>query len=282
MLLQAPYDMYSNEANKNFDAINGETGLPAKFMLPQEMIASTRHGHNEFTFERLNYDEKKEKLQKRTPECIIWLEEGKDKKDNEKWRMTKKAASDIGVPIVVINRERFLISETEKLQEKLENFLNFKESNEKKINLSQSLTEIITKFQNNYTGNSFSEETLKEKYFTPEQREDILNKIEAKINTFKIENPKEYYESIKAMKKIAVTEIKKYTEAKDKDVYDWKNIMAKYEEKIDEYEKAMKNANLNKSYKEKEINLSNFNQVSTSIKLENKDKEKSEVEINAN
>ena len=57
--------------------------------------------------------------------------------------------------------------------------------------------------------------------------------------------------------------------------------MIKYEEKIEEYEKAIKKANLNRTYKEKEINLSKFKQVSSSIKLENRNEERSGVEMSA-
>ena len=62
----------------------------------------------------------------------------------------------------------------------------------------------------------------------------------------------------------------------------WTEIMSKYERKIEEYENALKIANLYKSYKEKEITLEEFNKITASMKNEQKSREKSEVEIDGN
>lgn len=279
MLLQAPYDIGSNEANTSFDVVNERTGLPAKFLKPQQMIDSTRHGHNEFVFERLAYNRKTDKLEKRKPNCIIWIEEGEEKSNNERWKMTKKAAAQIGVPIVIINRERFLAKEEQKIAEMLNDFLNLKEDEEKSVPVEKILSKIITKFENNFTGNLFAKTDLKEKYFTPEQRENILNEIDAKIEDLKKEDLNKYYKCIKEMKEIAVSEIKKHSNAGDTPWFAWTEIMSKYERKIEEYENTLKIANLHNSYKEKEITLEEFNTITASMKKEQKSQEKSEVEI---
>lgn len=282
MLLQAPYDIGSDMANTSFDVVNGKTGLPAKFLAPQQMIDSTRHGHNEFVFERLAYNSKTDKLEKRKPNCIIWIEEGEEKSNNKRWKMTKKAAAQIGVPIVIINRERFLIKEEQKISEMLNEFLNPKEDGEKVIAIEKNLSKIITKFENNYTGNLFAKTELKEKYFTPEQREILLNEIETKIEDLKKEDLNKYYKCIKEMKEVAVSEISKHSDAGDVPEFAWTEIMSKYERKIEEYENALKIANLYKSYKEKEITLEEFNKITASMKNEQKSQEKSEVEIDGN
>lgn len=76
-------------------------------------------------------------------------------------------------------------NEEQKISEMLNEFLNPKEDGEKGIAIEKNLSKIITKFENNYTGNLFAKTELKEKYFTPEQREILLNEIETKIEDLK-------------------------------------------------------------------------------------------------
>lgn len=76
-------------------------------------------------------------------------------------------------------------NEEQKISEMLNEFLNPKEDGEKGIAIEKNLSKIITKFENHYTGNLFAKTELKEKYFTPEQREILLNEIETKIEDLK-------------------------------------------------------------------------------------------------
>ena len=160
-----PYDLFTS--NKEFSIFNEY----AEFRIPQEMQNHTREPYNEMVEERLIID-KNGNVVKCKPSYIVWIEEDlksernelkwkKNREENENWIMTKKAASQLGIPIIVIDREYFAERENAKIDvmKKIITGKNlctdeFKEFTKQynKLSKSELIKQLIIKFENNRTG----------------------------------------------------------------------------------------------------------------------------------
>ena len=222
----APYDISSK--NRGFSIFNERS----EYRLPKNEKDNTRHTHNEMVQERLIID-KDGNVSKLQPSYIVWIEEDtkeerskanwKEKRENDKkWIMTKKAAAQLEVPIVVIDREYFMERETEKinLMKKLIINENVSDSNFldefKHLTKPELVKEIITKFENNATGLQFSNK-LKDKFFTQEQMEHLMADIENAIENMQDEEKKE---CIAALANIAEKESRETENDDKKDFYE--------------------------------------------------------------
>lgn len=176
------------------------------FMLPDELINSTRGTYNELVYERRNLSKSKQKY-KKNPDYIVFLEEFEgenvhelsdqlieNEPDEERrkilkeqkriWEETKKAAKDFGtldadgklvpLPILKINREECAKSEIQKIQE---NFKKYLETHDFTL-----LPNIITQFENNRIGNRKPHDYIREKYFSQKFMKEMLTQI---ISTIK-------------------------------------------------------------------------------------------------
>ncbi|MBR3003265.1 MAG: HD domain-containing protein [Clostridia bacterium] len=201
-----PYDL--NSVNESFSIYNEKS----EFRTPKEMIDNTRHTHNEMVKDRLVIDENGN-VSKYKPDYAIWIEEDtKEERSQEGWQekrnqdsqwiMTKKLAAQLGIPIVVIDREHFAEREMEKV-ECLQKLINGEEIDTEKygkyleeysqMSKSELIKEAITKFENNRTGIHFNKK-IYERFFTHEQRQNLLQEISASIEQM----PKE--EAIECLK----------------------------------------------------------------------------------
>lgn len=216
LLLMAPYDLVSNKANTSFSTINGDkTDRGVCFLPPKEMIDSTRHGHNEVVFERNSFEGNK--IKKRLPNYVVWIKESNDEdieKDEElkkRWESTKKAASQLNIPIVIIDREYFAEKEKIKIQKMFE-ILSGKSENYLEMSRIEIMREIIVQFENNVTGLRFANESIKNKYFTDIDRENNIKRILENIRMKKENNYKEYRTELIELYSILDNEsLKKYS-----------------------------------------------------------------------
>lgn len=220
LLLAGPYDLTSNSANQSFDTTNGETALPPKFLLPNEMIDYTRHGHNEFSMERLIFDQQTNAFRKRMPSYVIWIEERKTegmteeeikekRESDERWKLTKKAASQLGIPIVVINREYFAEREQDRVREMQAKLMGEKELEEGE-RPEQLIKQLIVNFENNATGLKYADPRVQEEYFTNEQRIENIKIIEKSLEAIKEESPEEYRRCLETFVGTLKEEVRKY------------------------------------------------------------------------
>lgn len=173
------------------------------------MIDHSRHGHNEIVSDRLKYNEQG-KYEKDIPQFVVWIkeDENENRKEDDRWRMTKKAASQLGVPIVVIDREKFVIREAEKIKLMEEIFLGEKE-NTLGLRDEELLERMIVEFENNRTGLMYASEELKQKYFTDEKREKMIENIKNRTKEFEQNDPERYKICVKSMVNILEGEINK-------------------------------------------------------------------------
>lgn len=191
-----PYDLVSNIANKEFSAYRAKS----EFLTPKEMKDNTRHPHNEMVKDRIIIDENGN-VARYMPNYAVWIEEDTEEERNQpgwkekrekdsQWIMTKKLAAQLGIPIVVIDKERFAKREMEKI-ELLQKLINGEEVDGEKygeylkeyegMSKPELIRESIIKFENNRVGIQFNK-NLHAKYFTQKQFEGMVSNIRDTID----------------------------------------------------------------------------------------------------
>ncbi len=168
--------------------------LHSKLSAPEKLINSTRGEYNELVYERRDLGNGQ--YYKKNPDFIVFFEEFDDIENidinnpevkqilddqKRKWQESLKAAKDFGVPIVKINRERCAISESEKIEENFQLYLQTHDSS--------LLSSIITDFENNRTGTR-GHTYLTEKYFSSERIQNMLKQINESLSQLKTANQK--------------------------------------------------------------------------------------------
>lgn len=235
MLLRAGNkDLNSTVYSKDLD-VSQRSGM---FMLPNDLINSTRGTYNELVYERRNLSTNR-KNYKKNPDYLVFFEEfdGENietltaediekEPDEEKrkilheqkriWKETKRAAIDfsstgengeiIPLPIVKINREQCAINERNKIDEAFKSYLETRD-----ISL---LPSIVTQFENNRVGNKSPHNYIRETYFSQESMQTMLDQIIETIKT--IEDDSLRYNSINAMGKLISQEIKNFKDCQGK------------------------------------------------------------------
>lgn len=202
------------------------------FMLPDDLINSTRGKYNELVYERRDLSNDRPNY-KKNPDYLVYFEEFEgenietltdediqNEKDEEKkkilqeqkriWEETKKASLDfsrtnedgklVPLPIVKINREECAKSEIKKIQETFNVFLETKDST--------LLPNIITQFENNRVGNKQPHNYIRETYFSQNSMQAMLNQIIEVIKA--IENNQLRCDNINVMGKLISQEIKNF------------------------------------------------------------------------
>ena len=193
-------DLYST--NTEFNTFN----MQSCYMPPQGIIDNTRHAHNELVEDKI-YLSKEGKIEYRKPDYAVYIidepiqerenEDGSPKRkyirklrNSETYQETKKMAAQLGIPIVVIDRERMAIREETRITA-MKKILEGKPLDEKEKEFYEEymdmpkpklVKEIITKFENNATGLRFltAPNQIGSKYFTNEKREQGANILQMK------------------------------------------------------------------------------------------------------
>lgn len=204
------------------------------FMLPEDLINSTRGTYNELVYERRDLSSNRTNY-KKNPDYLVYFEEFegenietltdediKNEKDEEKkkilqeqkriWKETQKASIDFGkmnedgivvpLPIVKINREECAKSEIKKIQEAFSLYLETKDSS--------LLPSIITQFENNRVGNRQPHNYIRETYFSSNSMKKMLDQI---IETIREIDDKSLRNiNINAMGRLISTERKNFSD----------------------------------------------------------------------
>lgn len=229
MLLRAGNkDLNSTIYSKDLD-VSMRSG---NFMLPNDLINSTRGKYNELVYERRDLSDNKSNY-KKNPDYLVFFEEFENENietltlediekepDEEKrkilqeqkrmWDETKKASIDfsrtnendetVPLPIVKINREECAKNEIKKIQEAFESYIETKDSS--------LLPSIITQFENNRVGNKPPHNYIRDTYFSKNSIQTMLNQIIDVIKT--IEDEQTRRNSINMMGKLISQEIKNF------------------------------------------------------------------------
>lgn len=226
LLMSAPWDIMSNGANSEFSTASEKWNLNCgiQFRTPQEMINNTRHGYNEFDFEKLKFDEKSQSFDGDIPQYIVYVQEvGVDRENDDKWRVSQKAAGQMNLPIVIINREKFVKKEWEKVEE-LQNIFLGNSENKDNIPETELLEQIILKFENN-ANTVRGSDILSKQYFSFEQRNTMVKNLVGRIKSFENEDFSKYQELFNKFRDVVQSE-----EDKTKSNTDYKVADSRYGE----------------------------------------------------
>lgn len=178
LLMASPWDIMSNGANAKFSTASEkwDVNCGIQVRLPKEMINNTRHGYNEFDFEKLMFNEENQEFEGDKPQYIVYVKEPNlEREKDDKWRVSTKAAKQMKLPIVMIDREECVKKEWEKVVE-LQNILLGRTENKDNISESDLIESMVLKFENNVNSIRGSE-ILASKYFTFEQRNTMATNI---------------------------------------------------------------------------------------------------------
>ena len=277
-------DIGSNGDNKKFSSFH----MSSIYMTPQDIIDNTRHTHNELVEDKICMG-KDGKVEYRKPDYAVWLiDEPIQERENadgspknayiEKLKMdsnyneTKKLAAQLGIPIVVIDRERIAIREETRIKA-MKKILQGKPLDKKEQEFYEEyenmpepklVKEIITKFENNANGLRFltGEGQIGRKYFTDEKRKQNLETMEKIID----EMPEETKKECKKALEYAVLEEKTKSEM---EIY--QDITYSDQQHRDEQEKKRENerqkaGNILQTYLTSGLNIDDYKNAQQSIK----------------
>ena len=163
LLLQAPFDIVSSEAILKKDTADFIDDDRVQFLFPDSQINYTRHTHNELVIERLiksgkilpsyaifmteefDYD-RLSKYNYDYFENKYYLDLNSEEKDAYLWLNALKAARDLDIPVVVLERKK--VRDYEK--NKINNMFNeFQKGND---DASKIIRDVFLRFENNRAG----------------------------------------------------------------------------------------------------------------------------------
>ena len=203
--IMGPWDLDSVNENSNVDIrsakwkrtgplFTGEEYVSRgiQYRLPKELVDNTRHNHNEVVTDRLIYNEDTGEVDRQMPSYVLLFKEHSDddfskfedeifsklpseeqealQTDKKRYDESLRLADELGIPIVVIDREEIAKREMQKIQKNISEMSN----NEKDRN--QLIRDTIVRFENNRCSVRFSE-LLKDKYYTDDDRKDMIEGI---------------------------------------------------------------------------------------------------------
>ena len=285
-----PYDLHSQNTDFSiFSEKNEHPAYKSQYRVPKQMGDNTRHNHNEMIKERVVLDANGN-VAKNTPDFVVWIEENlkeqrneewkKEKEKNPKWIRTKKLAAQLGIPIVVIDREYFAEREMRKLLI-MQSLIIDKEIDEQKyseyleeykgFSKPELIKKVITKFENNATGLRFNEE-LKESFFTQRQLRGLIRQMRNAIEKMPQEEAKQCMQSLMdvvSKEQSLGSREQFYTDLYDQLQNEWENSIESKEE----------NQELLRLYLSKEIDTQDVNQEKQKLEkdLEDSKFERSET-----
>ena len=211
LLLSGSSDINSTPDSRDFNTTGNRS---QEYMDANSMLNNTRGDYNELVYERRDLSSNP-KFYKKNPDYIVFIEEYESYdemfekyKDKPKqldylrqqkelqdkfWQESLKAATNFGIPIVKINREKVAKSEYEKIQNLVKDFTETKNPN--------LLSQIITSFESSRVGNAGLHAPIREKYFSSKRITIILDEIKNSINSIDDEMAKNnlYFSLYKAI-----------------------------------------------------------------------------------
>lgn len=181
---------YDSTRTSQFVFLSSEH-LQAEFRFSQDLKDNTRTQYNELMFDRRQSYELGDVGKKKQPDYIVFFEEYENesimtltdaqidgiedgdkkeilKRQKSMWNESLKAARDFGIPIVIVNREECAIREKQIIEE-------YKEELDK--GNFDIIHRIITRFENNRVGNGDSHKHIRDKYFSKEEMDRIIQKM---------------------------------------------------------------------------------------------------------
>ena len=304
--IMGPWDLDSNMFNCRLNIRDANWTEEAKTMvniiqlrgiqyrMPKDMIDNTRHSHNEFVSDRLICNPNTNMLTRRMPSYVLMFKEKtnenfnmfededfyklseeereKLKTDKIRYDESKRLATELNIPIVIIDREAFAIQEKNKVIENLKILKGEKENTSNKTK-QELIRETILLFENNRNGLRYTRE-LKNEYFTDKARERMMSAILSSIELDSVDD-NERLSNLKFLKKVLDDEFNKRHTISGRlvDAEPYPNI---YRETISKIEEACKNSSkeqLIKAIEESGITGEDVKRIEQMFEIVNEEKE---------
>lgn len=163
LVASAPWDMASMEMNKQFDTVgtmdaersmSACEGSSSRFLTPMEQINNTRTDGNETNWDRFSTNG--EKKQPSYIICIADSMSNDDYKNSHNYQESLVVASQYGIPLVMIDREKVIENEHLEIENMLQEY--------EKTKNPTLVNRIIQRFENNRTTGFYQK--CEEKYKT--------------------------------------------------------------------------------------------------------------------
>ena len=192
-LLMAPWDIASNRANYSFStsSANWDYKKGVQFRTPENMIDATRDNHNEVVTQKWFWNEQEQRLERDKPDFVIYMKTSLNPEEDPQYKMSIKAAAQLGMPMKIIDFEKNIQREQQRVIKYLQ-VLEGKIPNDTKMTDEQLIRRIILDTENNRVAMRFADEEYQSKYFASETRDSIYDAISQRIVEEKDKNPEKY------------------------------------------------------------------------------------------
>ena len=231
LLMVSPWNIISANANSSISPVNVEwynTGNGIEYRTPDELINYMRCFLNEIVSDRIIKIMDDGVIKRNPTSSLFILDRLNEDRNNlkgmrkDEWLEDLCLAYEMGLPIIIIDREGFAIQEEMVIQHDLELLggktaeglssisdleqLTGKKceivdwSNKSNLSHEELIREIIVRFENNAIGMQYS--NFKDKYFTDEKRNSVINTLMSIIESEKITNPLQYYKDLELIESI--------------------------------------------------------------------------------
>ena len=192
-LLMAPWDIASNRANYSFStsSANWDYKKGVQFRTPENMIDATRDNHNEVVTQKWFWNEQEQRLERDKPDFVIYMKTSLNPEEDPQYKMSIKAAAQLGIPMKIIDFEKNIQREQQRVIKYLQ-VLEGKIPNDTKMTDEQLIRRKILDTENNRVAMRFADEEYQSKYFTSETRDSIYDAISQRIVEEKDKNPEKY------------------------------------------------------------------------------------------
>lgn len=274
--LSSPTDLVSS-SERNSATVTSV--VDPTYLLPEDILNSTRHTHNESTFERRDLG--KGEHFKKQPSYVVYHCDNLSDRETipnymKTWEYAVKCSRDFEkrlghpLPIVVVEREKIAQKEVERINAQMSSF---------KETFDPSLIEkIITRYESNYAGNREYHQNICDKYFprAEELGSSVPGKIEKVIRKLSKTNPEKAIELFNELKKAVLLEKKRYSAVKyqgivDKASFNIDGMLASIENNIQLAERRMKGEVIEEVVEEKIENTESFLEKLSMIPSTSKD-----------
>ena len=162
-----------------------------QFRTPENMIDATRDNHNEVVTQKWFWNEQEQRLERDKPDFVIYMKTSLNPEEDPQYKMSIKAAAQLGIPMKIIDFEKNIQREQQRVIKYLQ-VLEGKIPNDTKMTDEQLIRRIILDTENNRVAMRFADEEYQSKYFTSETRDSIYDAISQRIVEEKDKNPEKY------------------------------------------------------------------------------------------
>lgn len=202
----------SKEANIALSnlGIKSNYGNGVVLRTPQEQINNSRGANNETDTTRNVYNSETGLYERKASDYVVYIQETNDIdiSQDPRFKTAQFVASQTGLPILVIPREKCAQREETKMQELKDMLLGNKERSHGETDES-IIRKLIVKFNNNREG-ILASKGLREKYFTEGEHIELVGTINARLSQLMASNPEQYESLVQTVSEIYKDEIDKY------------------------------------------------------------------------